>query len=273
MILWCAYCQKYLGEREPFDNYSLSHGICSFCTVRGLDIPEQAFARINKLKKIQENIWQLGSKIDIDGARKLAKECFDFGVRPADFVMGFVSPFLGQLTLKQDYELDQLILLHEFCQELLVYSRQQLPNAERNINPDVLITVGPGSKHFFDVQFLEMWLTAEGIRAHALIDQKTEYEILDYCIKIQPKVIVFSISDADRSCSLVSLIEKLKSELDVPPLLVAGGHAVKYNLIDKKQLKGLSLIKDEAKLFLLIKSHLSLGFLYDLAKDKTGKKS
>lgn len=34
MIRWCSYCQKFLGERAPFDDPSFTHGICERCDLR-----------------------------------------------------------------------------------------------------------------------------------------------------------------------------------------------------------------------------------------------
>lgn len=241
--------------------------MCSNCKPRFLEMSEEAFARINKLKEFQQKLFQLGSEFDIDGARKLANECFDFGVKPADFVMGFVSPILGKLTLKHDSQGDQLAHLDEFCQELLAFSRLHLPKGAQGTDPDVLLTVVPGNKHLFGIQFLEMWLASEGIHAFALLNAETPEEILKCCLKYKPKIVGFSISDPEQVLLLDSTSEKIRNALSPAPLLIAGGHAVKYNQVDKKTLKGVSLIADETKLFLTIKTQLSLGFLYDLQKE------
>ncbi len=34
MIKWCAYCQQFMTEVEPFDDYRMTHGICSTCQPR-----------------------------------------------------------------------------------------------------------------------------------------------------------------------------------------------------------------------------------------------
>jgi hypothetical protein len=34
MVTVCAWCQKYMGSKEPFDNPGVSHGICSACVER-----------------------------------------------------------------------------------------------------------------------------------------------------------------------------------------------------------------------------------------------
>jgi hypothetical protein len=34
MVTVCAWCQKYMGSKEPFQNPGVSHGICSACVER-----------------------------------------------------------------------------------------------------------------------------------------------------------------------------------------------------------------------------------------------
>lgn len=37
MVIICAWCKKTLGEKEPFDNPSTTHGICTECYKKVLD--------------------------------------------------------------------------------------------------------------------------------------------------------------------------------------------------------------------------------------------
>jgi hypothetical protein len=34
MVIVCAWCQKYVGSREPFHDPGVSHGICDDCVDR-----------------------------------------------------------------------------------------------------------------------------------------------------------------------------------------------------------------------------------------------
>jgi hypothetical protein len=34
MVSVCAWCEKYLGVKEPLDSLEVSHGICSACKAR-----------------------------------------------------------------------------------------------------------------------------------------------------------------------------------------------------------------------------------------------
>jgi hypothetical protein len=39
MVTVCAWCQRYMGSREPLDDHGLSHGICDDCRAREQSAP------------------------------------------------------------------------------------------------------------------------------------------------------------------------------------------------------------------------------------------
>jgi len=42
MIIKCAWCGKYMGEKEPLENKNITHGICLKCLKKQLiiSVPE-----------------------------------------------------------------------------------------------------------------------------------------------------------------------------------------------------------------------------------------
>jgi len=34
MVTVCAWCQKYMGTKDPLDNPTVTHGICATCALR-----------------------------------------------------------------------------------------------------------------------------------------------------------------------------------------------------------------------------------------------
>jgi len=56
MVCVCAWCQRYLGSKEPFANPAVSHGICSPCQERQMaDLPVLVVspARATKIPLLQ----------------------------------------------------------------------------------------------------------------------------------------------------------------------------------------------------------------------------
>lgn len=45
MIRWCCYCLSYIGEKEPLEDKSLTHGICEKC----LEV------ELNKRKEVKQD--------------------------------------------------------------------------------------------------------------------------------------------------------------------------------------------------------------------------
>ena len=31
MLEWCSYCQRFMGESAPYENFAITHGCCAKC--------------------------------------------------------------------------------------------------------------------------------------------------------------------------------------------------------------------------------------------------
>jgi hypothetical protein len=47
MITVCAWCQRFMGQKEPLDDPSVTHGICPTCSLRQqmTDVPTLVISR------------------------------------------------------------------------------------------------------------------------------------------------------------------------------------------------------------------------------------
>lgn len=54
MIKWCCYCQAYIGEKPPFNDYTFSHGVCVSCKhkVQTQNLELHSAAKTQLLKSI-----------------------------------------------------------------------------------------------------------------------------------------------------------------------------------------------------------------------------
>ncbi|MGZ5279560.1 MAG: hypothetical protein ACXWC9_06440 [Pseudobdellovibrionaceae bacterium] len=267
MVRWCAYCQKFLGETLPFDDMSFTHGMCRPCLKDGLDFNVEKEKKVAKLVSFQKELWRLGCTGDVNGANQLLEQCFAEGVRPVDFLLGFMAPLLGHPETRSENFPFQA--LSSFCADVVEIARKKMSELTKNEHfPDVLLVTSPGNQHTFPIQIMELWLQSEGISTCAFFPKYGYDEIVEKCKSIHPQVLGFSISMREQVPETRSTIQRLQSEMKLPPLFLAGGYQVKVGAVSSVDLPEASLIADHAKLFLLIKTHLSLGFLYDLKKRK-----
>jgi hypothetical protein len=59
MIRWCAYCQRFLGEFEPYDSLDTSHGICPSCVTKGVIANDDDLSRSAALRSFFADLRKL----------------------------------------------------------------------------------------------------------------------------------------------------------------------------------------------------------------------
>lgn len=90
MFRWCAYCQSLIGEKAPFEDFRISHGVCASCfagadkdgsmPIKGLELYGRLFAA--------------AKSGDQSKCRTLADEALSQGWRPSDAAIGLLQPGL-----------------------------------------------------------------------------------------------------------------------------------------------------------------------------------
>jgi len=82
MILWCAFCQRYQGEKAPFEDFSLSHGMCAACEAANAHDDPGIGARVAPIREIYDHLRTAARAGDggamavelLDGGQKLELE-------------------------------------------------------------------------------------------------------------------------------------------------------------------------------------------------------
>lgn len=64
MIVWCSYCQKFLKEKPPYDQFQVSHGVCPSCMANALTLSQKEYQFIARIG----NICYEAKLIDLRGS-------------------------------------------------------------------------------------------------------------------------------------------------------------------------------------------------------------
>lgn len=56
MVTVCAWCQRYLGSREPLQDPGVSHGICDDCRARELAAPGGVVLVVSRERAAQADL-------------------------------------------------------------------------------------------------------------------------------------------------------------------------------------------------------------------------
>ncbi|MBC7743390.1 MAG: hypothetical protein H7061_14430 [Bdellovibrionaceae bacterium] len=270
MIRWCAYCQRFLGEVEPYQDMNITHGMCASCAKVGLEFSAEIEKRIYFLSRLQTQLRDLQFSHDIELGKRLVDEGLSQGVRAIDLLLGIVTPLLK----KFDASTDGLAIknieknLAAICEYIATKANLSWPQSLNEATPDILFAAPPSNQHLFYLKVLELWLRDEGLFALSLNESMTNEKMQTACEKYQPKVVGLIMSVNTEAEEINQLAQTARETLRAaPPVIFVSGTAVRNRLVSEKDLPGLSLIYDEPQLFLIIKANLALGFFYDLKRN------
>ena len=236
MLKWCSYCQSFLGEIPPYQDFRPTHGICTRCETAHPDLFDPLVVRnATAARHIFEVLFEAGQKNDIGSAEGIIEHALATNFRPVDILMGMISPMLyeigdgwekGKVTVEDEHRFTA------FCEEVLdMISSQWLPDENKEVGHEQFLLVNaPGNLHNLGIRFLHLWLESRGYPARVIggdID-----EVVEDIARSGPKMVLTSISLPEQTEGVAALFEQLKLALPVAtPRLVVGGHAVKVGAI------------------------------------------
>jgi hypothetical protein len=249
VIRWCAYCQSFMGESEPFEDYSLTHGVCEKC-IPIFDMEDEAehlFTRINLIKRFHDALAEAGRVGDLDAAFELIEQARALGVRSADVLMGLVAPLLyeigslwqrGIITVEDEHRFTRFYsaIIRRIRQTSRVDTltppgpNPDNPEAVRTYEGvDVLLIQPRCNHHVLGLKLLEYWLWDRGVEA-LVLTLSSSSSIEDVIRRLRPRCIGVTVSIPDQMAEVEKLVAFITATAPGIPVLI-GGSAVKAGLV------------------------------------------
>ena len=232
MLKWCAYCQHFIGECEPFDEYLISHGVCHACAPKVLDFSAddrqalggvQAFFAALQASARDQRALDLG--FVLEESRRLA-------VRPLDLMMGVFQPLLheigalwadGKVTVAMEQRFSALVDDWLAAQRL----RAAEGAAAEPGRPSLILLNAEGNHHRFGLQMAESFFSALAIPCLTVTQGLPLDEILALLDQHRPQALGFSVALPGQMKQVLEVAEAAKA-LPVPPRhILVGGPAVR----------------------------------------------
>ena len=230
MIKWCAYCLQFIREFEPFDDFSLSHGVCENCLPRVLTLTQADIEAVHEVRKFY---WGLQASMRLGAAPDLAgilAESNRLGIRPLDLMMGLFQPLLrevgylwecGALTTEAEHRFSAVLT------GLLAQYRKHFLDRPAPVRPRLLLVNADGNLHNFGQQMAEAYFESHGITTLAVAPGLPTPEVLDLLTRLEPPFLGISVALETQRERALDLAAKVK-HLDRPPRTVlAGGFGVR----------------------------------------------
>jgi methanogenic corrinoid protein MtbC1 len=226
MIRWCSFCQRFLGEIQPFDDPRFTHGICVPCDqklARGEDVKEQTAP----VRLLFSRIMDGGRAGDEHACASILEEARAMGLSTESILVGMLEPALyqaglewqgGQLSVASEHRLTS------WCDRVF----SMLEPRPRPPGPlDLLILQAPGNSHTLGPRFAAQVLRTRGLSVEVVVPDLPLNEIVTVARELQPRFIGLSCALPSAVPPAVDLITRLRGQLE-PELCcryVLGGFA------------------------------------------------
>jgi methanogenic corrinoid protein MtbC1 len=232
VIRWCAYCQRYQGEAEPYDDYSVTHTICEDCEGR------EAYLR--REPGSLESIRRFLGRLDLTGTDpaptpdELVAQGAALGLAPADLLLGVVQPVLRRIgdrwaraeaTVAEEHRVTAL------CSALIERIASLSPSTaalRQSQQPDLLLVVAEENYHTLGIQILEVLSLLRGIATFTVYPGLPADEIVGLARSLAPRVVAISAALPEHLQPALKVADRLAaSPAGMHPLVVIGGLAVR----------------------------------------------
>jgi methanogenic corrinoid protein MtbC1 len=233
VIKWCAYCQQFITEIEPFDDYRVSDGVCRSClpklgTLEKANV--DALADIIDFYRALDYIALSSEQPDID---TILAESRRLGIRPVDLMVGLLHPLLakigdlwsaGELSVASEHRITTMV------QDLLTGLREPGKPRGRQVDPRVVLINAENNYHTLGLTMAEVFFASHGIPALTVVPGLPTEEILALVARTRPEVLGFSVALSTQMAQIREVAGRLRPLPGRPKHFLIGGPAVRMGL-------------------------------------------
>jgi methanogenic corrinoid protein MtbC1 len=237
MIRWCSYCQTYLEEVPPLEDYSITHSICESCLRRGRAEDEMRIKTMGAIGAFYNRLQEASDSGDFVQSSSLIDEGLGLGLKISDLAWGVLQPLLyrigdrwakGELSVVNEHKFSATAVA---AVELLFTKDAALQPRRQHREPDVLLVMAEGNYHSLGPRLVELGMCLRGNNCHFVMPGLSAREVFALAQSLHPRVVGVSVALAPQMKSVRELHDML-TELPAEkrPRLAVGGSAVRLGL-------------------------------------------
>jgi methanogenic corrinoid protein MtbC1 len=241
MLKWCSYCQQFMHEIAPYDDFSITHGLCASCETAHQDpFATDIIARANFLSGIFKTLFDSGRQQDFQAASRIIEEAVTANCRPVDILIGMISPMLYEIG----EEWKRGVLSVEAEHRFTAFSERVLKLIEARIRKGntasrapanatrMFLMNAPGNRHGLAVRILSIWLKNRGAKVRIIRDGVDQDSLIQRIAAERPKYLLISMALIEQRDSVVAIAHAARAlPPDERPKIIVGGYPVKAGLI------------------------------------------
>lgn len=234
MIIWCSYCQKYIGEKEPLQDFSLSHGICSLCMSKKKYKQPNSVADIQEVKEFFQQLFSCATKGEHLDTKTVLEKGHQLGIDPISLFFGLIQPILWKIGEEYEKKGESIIynehLFTAFAENVL---KEIAPPQEilpfLNSSSEILLTCTEGNYHTLGIRSLAIQLSKVGYKCDIIYPGLPFAEVKNL-LKTKPIKIIGLTVSTDEQWTKASLFSKEVVKEGLAEDVILGGQFIKKNI-------------------------------------------
>ena len=247
MVIWCAYCQRFVGERPPFDENMISHGMCDTCAALDRDTLTDRAVSIQPVAQLMRDLWQFGLEGGIEQMPEVLARARALHIRPSDLLVGLVSPLL--VTLGRHWQEGTISIADEhrftaFYEAVIWQLRTHDETLRRFVDadpPQMLLVACDSNYHTVGLRMAELWLAEQGIRSRTILPGLPAGEVVSLVERWAPPMVGISLSLPEQVPAVQEVVRRLE-RIATRSRMCVGGYVVKTGRVVEADLPGVLLV-------------------------------
>ncbi|MBI3394494.1 MAG: B12-binding domain-containing protein, partial [Spirochaetia bacterium] len=221
MIRWCSYCQEYMGEALPFDDYSMTHGGCERCFREGVFEVTERIEKARAIAGLYQTLQILLRRRNAEEFKTVLHKMLALKLRPADVVIGILQPLMydvGQLWAQGKITVADEHLFTHVASEMVGLMHDSLEGHQsfrQSAAPVILLAPTTGNYHTVGLQIVEMILTLHKIPNHTILSPMSADEMTSELRRLKPRYLGLSVAQCSDQAALARLIDHIQSQRDL----------------------------------------------------------
>lgn len=222
MFVWCAYCQRYSGERAPYDQYTLTHGICATCQAR--EITDEEILAMREISAFYGGVLEsalAGQPVSDFIARGRA-----LGLRSLDLLVGILQPVLyevGKAWERGTIATEVEARFSKLCDEVITtLDRELVVTSGRRI----MLLAAHWNRHTLGLRMTAYRLRDAGFDVRVVAPTPPLDQLCSMIEAIEPEIVGVSVA-TEWQLGFLEELAAIIATSRLRPRIVAGGLAVR----------------------------------------------
>jgi len=240
MIKWCAWCQQFMHEIAPYDDFSITHGVCDSCKSEHKNLfANDVVQRADFLRELFYALFDAGRHEDFNAAVRIVEDATAANCKPIDILLGMISPMLyeigeewkrGALSVEAEHRFTA------FSEKVVQLVQARISTATATPIPTggplLFLMNAPGNRHDLALRILPIWLKGRGAKVRIFEDDIHQDRLMRNIAAERPKYLLISMAVTEQCEGVVEIAKTVQAlPQNIRPKTIVGGYPVKAGLI------------------------------------------